>query len=114
MKSTRKTAARGPTPLPVLAALPPAPAICKGCGECCRALTVDLTPEDHVPERYIVWEEGLRLMRQRKDLTCIALDRTRRTCRIYAQRPAVCRNFEHDGEPCRRVTQHLKKVARLR
>ncbi len=76
--------------------------LCAGCGRCCH-LTVELGPNDDVPEQFVVSYEGVRLMDQHGNGACVALDPATRLCTIYEQRPAVCRAFEHGSERCRTV-----------
>ena len=93
--------------------LPQAPKTCKGCGQCCIGLGVDVYSSDDVPDHMLYIEDDQSpIMRQRKDGSCIALDRKTMTCIIYDRRPEVCRQFEHGGLTCRECTQHLTNVAR--
>ena len=78
--------------------LPQAPKTCKGCGQCCIGLGVDVYSSDDVPDHMLYIEDDQSpIMRQRKDSSCIALDRKTMTCTIYDRRPEVCRQFEHGG-----------------
>ncbi len=84
---------------------------CRRCGECClRAWTVLVAPseglppsltEPHCRDKDCAW---LR-MRKRKDGSCVAFDRRARRCKIYANRPKGCREFQPgparpDGKGC--------------
>jgi len=99
-----------------LRVLPPAPKSCRGCGECCRGLSVDVLPDDNLVPREMISHDGSSLghgvMKQRKDGTRVAFDRLTKRCTIYARRPFVCVEFRRGGTECRKVSKHLN-VTRL-
>jgi uncharacterized protein len=75
---------------------------CSACDAVCCRLTVLVMPEDNVP-RHLVdrTPEGLEVMARGEDGWCIALDHSDMSCRIYSQRPGVCRKFAMGGPYCR-------------
>ena len=75
---------------------------CAGCGKCCH-LVVELSPDDHVPEEWVVEHEGARCMDQRGNGACVALDPATQLCTIYEQRPQVCRTFARGEALCVRI-----------
>ena len=85
--------------LPVPNAVTP-PRSCKGCGACCSGLFVELCDTDNVPTKYTQPCDDARIMRQHKDMSCIAFDRKTRACRIYKNRPLICRDFERGSNAC--------------
>jgi len=86
------------------------------CGDCCRALIVDVSVEDaerepKIKERgspiYLPAEltrtgkpelEGYSLNSKDNDYACTFLDQSTSLCSIYDSRPWVCRVFDCDGE----------------
>ena len=77
---------------------------CARCAAVCCRLTAILQPEDDVPaELTRLMPNGERAMAHDADGWCVALDRARMNCGIYAQRPVVCRRFVMDGPYCRAV-----------
>lgn len=75
---------------------------CGACDAVCCRLTVVIMAEDVVPQHLRSrTTEGLDVMARGADGWCIALDRTRMCCGIYAQRPGVCRKFAMGGAYCR-------------
>lgn len=58
---------------------------------------------DVIPEHLVAVHGGVRLMDQRGDGACVALDPVSRLCTIYAVRPAVCRQFDRGAALCRQV-----------
>jgi len=86
-------------PLPVLHTVTP-PRSCKGCGTCCSGVFVELCDTDNVPVKYTQPYDDARIMRQHKNTSCIAFDRKTRTCRIYKNRPLICREFERGANAC--------------
>jgi Fe-S-cluster containining protein len=74
---------------------------CSSCRACCCRLEVMLMGEDEVPlELTKVDRWGGRVMARLADGWCAALDRDTMRCRIYARRPAVCREFRLGGDEC--------------
>jgi Fe-S-cluster containining protein len=97
--------------LPVLNTVTP-PRSCKGCGACCSGLFVELCETDNVPAKYTQPYDDARIMRQHKDTSCIAFDRKIRTCRIYKNRPVVCRDFDRGGNACLATLSDYKRRLR--
>jgi Fe-S-cluster containining protein len=87
--------------------LPPEPAItCANCQACCCRLEVMLITETGVPERFIETDQwGGRIMARLDDGWCAALNRDTLMCRIYAQRPLICREFAMGEEECAKERQ---------
>ena len=74
---------------------------CENCEACCCRLEVLLITDSGVPNNLVdVHEWGARTMAQLDDGWCAALDRKDMTCRIYANRPWVCREFEMGAAEC--------------
>ena len=75
------------------------------CGDCaavCCRLIVLVAPTDRVPSGLTVVDaQGQRVMARAADGWCVALDRQRMRCGIYAQRPDECRRFAMDAGYCR-------------
>lgn len=67
-----------------------------------------LMGDDAVP-RHLTREDewGGEVMRRLEDGWCVALDRDTLLCKIYAQRPAVCREYEMGGHACAEERAHL-------
>ncbi|MBK6960077.1 MAG: YkgJ family cysteine cluster protein [Gammaproteobacteria bacterium] len=82
--------------------LPSEPAVtCANCQACCCRLEVMLITETGVPERFIETDQwGGRTMMRLDDGWCAALNRDTLMCRIYAQRPLICREFAMGEEEC--------------
>ena len=82
--------------------LPPEPAVtCANCQACCCRLEVMLITETGVPGRFIETDQwGGRTMMRLDDGWCAALNRDTLMCRIYAQRPLICREFAMAEEEC--------------
>lgn len=60
-----------------------------------------LIDDNHVPERFIGENDwGGQVMLRLKDGWCAALDRRTMQCRIYEQRPQICRDFEEGEADC--------------
>lgn len=74
---------------------------CSTCqANCCR-LEVLLITDTGVPEKYIKVDEwGGMTMDRLEDGWCAALDRSSMLCRIYENRPFICREFEMSGYEC--------------
>lgn len=59
-------------------------------------------PEDRIDPRFTVRDDhGMETMARADDGWCVALDRNTMLCRIYQQRPAICRSFSMGGPYCR-------------
>ncbi len=74
---------------------------CATCAAaCCRQEVLCLT-ETGVPLRFTTQDSwGGTTMHRLDDGWCAALDRNTLLCRIYAQRPLVCREFTMGGMDC--------------
>lgn len=74
---------------------------CSTCqARCCR-LEVLLVSDTGVPERFVSEDQwGGRSMARLDDGWCAALDRDTMLCRIYTQRPDICRDFALGGYDC--------------
>lgn len=77
------------------------PVTCSTCrANCCR-LEVMLITDTGVPDEFIQRDEwGGETMARLADGWCAALDRATMLCRIYEQRPFICREFEMGGYEC--------------
>jgi uncharacterized protein len=77
------------------------PKTCANCLACCCRLEVMLITDTGVPDRYIdVDEWGGQVMARLDDGWCAALDRTTLMCKIYENRPLICREFEMGKSEC--------------
>lgn len=77
----------------------PAAITCATCEACCCRLEVLLLAGDDIPLRLTAenpW--GGQVMARLEDGWCAALDRSTMLCRIYGQRPGICRDYQA-GEP---------------
>jgi Fe-S-cluster containining protein len=71
---------------------------CDACAAVCCRLEVLLVTETGVPRRYTRRNPGgVDSMDRLDDGWCAALDRDTLRCRIYAQRPLICREFTMGG-----------------
>ncbi|MFT6987843.1 MAG: Fe-S-cluster containining protein, partial [Psychromonas sp.] len=71
------------------------------CEACCCRLEVMLLTETGVPDNYIGIDKwGGPVMARLDDGWCAALDRNSMRCKIYEQRPMICRDFEMGEEEC--------------
>ncbi len=66
-----------------------------GCGTFCCRLIVKVAPEEPVPGR----TPTHTLAKDPRDGWCVHLDRATRRCRIWAERPAVCRRYDCNHDP---------------
>jgi len=74
---------------------------CAKCEACCCRLEVMLITDTGLPERYIQYDKwGGMTMARLDDGWCAALDRNTLMCRIYQQRPWVCREFKMGDAEC--------------
>lgn len=74
---------------------------CADCEACCCRLEVMLAGDDDVPAHYAATDRwGGEVMARLDDGWCAALDRKSLRCRIYARRPAVCREFAVGADDC--------------
>lgn len=97
-------------PLPFPTPRPPLNS-CQRCPATCCRLTVVLAPEDRVPDHLTTTQDGLSVMARGDDGWCLALDREKKCCSIYAQRPDTCRRFVMDGAYCRAIRQDARPRA---
>ncbi len=75
---------------------------CSTCAAVCCRLIVTVDAADHIPGALIEPNaQGIDVMRRGADGWCIALDRERMCCSIYANRPGICRKFAMGGAYCR-------------
>ncbi len=76
-------------------------ATCDHCAAVCCRLEVLCITETGVPRRYTRPNPGgVPSMDRLPDGWCAALDRDTLRCRIYEQRPLICREFEEGGADC--------------
>lgn len=74
---------------------------CEACAAVCCRLEVLLVTETGVPPRYTRPNpRGVPSMDRLADGWCAALDRDTLRCRIYDQRPLICREFVMGGPDC--------------
>ena len=74
---------------------------CANCQACCCRLEVILIGDTGVPARYIdidAW--GGQVMARLDDGWCAALDRETLLCKIYDNRPFICREFAMGEAEC--------------
>jgi Fe-S-cluster containining protein len=87
-------------------AAPPAVS-CATCKACCCKLEVILMGDDDVPAEFSEMDRwGGEVMKRLDDGWCAALDRKTLRCRIYAQRPMVCREYPVGEGDC--LTERAK------
>lgn len=93
-----------PTPSIATSDVNPVPAeeiSCSNCQACCCRLEVILISDTGVPERFITLDQwDGQVMLRLKDGFCAALDRQTYRCRIYENRPWVCREFATASAEC--------------
>ena len=74
---------------------------CAACAAVCCRLEVLCITETGVPRRFTRRNPGgVPSMDRLADGWCAALDRDSLRCRIYEQRPLICREFEEGGPDC--------------
>ncbi|MBK1694480.1 zinc/iron-chelating domain-containing protein [Chromatium weissei] len=74
---------------------------CDNCAAACCRLEVLCLTNTGVPSRFMIQDRwGGMVMERLDDGWCAALDRDTLRCRIYEQRPLVCREFEMGGADC--------------
>ncbi|MBV5308348.1 YkgJ family cysteine cluster protein [Chromatium okenii] len=74
---------------------------CDNCTAACCRLEVLCLTDTGVPSRFTIRDRwGGIVMERLNDGWCAALDRDTLRCRIYEQRPLVCREFEMGGIDC--------------
>jgi Fe-S-cluster containining protein len=89
------------------------PAIrCDQCSACCCRKEVWVLGDARVPGHLAVCNEhGVEIMERLDDGWCIALDRQRMCCGIYADRPQVCRDVRMGGSECRAAREEFGEAA---
>lgn len=84
---------------------------CAHCAAVCCRLIVVVEAADGIPEHLTTrTETGLRVMTRAADGWCVALDRERMACSIYADRPDGCRRFVMAGPYCRAVREDFTRA----
>jgi uncharacterized protein len=79
----------------------PPPITCEHCAAVCCRLEVLCLTDTGVHRRYTRPNPGgVPSMDRLPDGWCAALDRDTLRCRIYEQRPLICREFEEGGVDC--------------
>jgi len=74
---------------------------CASCNASCCRLEVMILGEDDVPSEFREVDRwGGLIMARGNDGWCAALDRKTMRCRIYEQRPTVCRDYQMAGADC--------------
>lgn len=78
---------------------------CLACGACCREAfdAVEITPRDPVRRLHpglVEAADGRLRIRRAPGNRCAALEDGGYACRIYADRPRCCRDFERGGANC--------------
>jgi uncharacterized protein len=74
---------------------------CDSCAAACCRLEVICLTDTGVPSRFTTRDRwGGTTMARLDDGWCAALDRDSLLCRIYEQRPLVCREFAIGGPDC--------------
>ncbi|EGQ8449456.1 TPA: YkgJ family cysteine cluster protein [Vibrio alginolyticus] len=74
---------------------------CSNCKACCCRLEVMIISDTGVPEQYIKRDQyGSESMLRLSDGWCAALDRDSLMCKIYENRPWICREFEMASDEC--------------
>lgn len=74
---------------------------CDACAAVCCRLEVLLVTDTGVPHRFTKPNAGgVASMDRLADGWCAALDRDTLRCRIYDQRPLICREFVMGGADC--------------
>ncbi|MFH1038584.1 MAG: YkgJ family cysteine cluster protein [PVC group bacterium] len=74
---------------------------CANCRACCCRLEVRLTTDTGVPEHLIDTDSwGGQIMAHLDDGWCAALDRGTMMCKIYDNRPLLCREFQMGEDEC--------------
>ncbi len=69
-------------------------------------------PGDDVPIWLVESDgHGGRRMAHNEEGWCAAIDPYHLRCTIYAQRPAICRQFQMGGDDCRRERRHYEHQA---
>jgi Fe-S-cluster containining protein len=88
---------------------------CASCRACCCKLEVMLMGEDDVPMSLVETDRwGGQVMKRLDDGWCAALDRATMLCRIYAQRPTICRDYQVGGTDCLSERSQLGPVMERR
>lgn len=83
---------------------------CATCRACCCRLEVILMGDDAPPIEFVETDRwGGQVMRRLDDGWCAALDRKTILCRIYEQRPGVCRDFPVGSDECLTERKAMEK-----
>ncbi len=87
---------------------------CRRCDAVCCRLPVLLQPGDRVPHRYVdIDRHGMETMAKDEDGWCAAIDPVRLRCSIYADRPAICRQFAMGGGDCLDIRARYRQQRQL-
>lgn len=82
---------------------------CRTCGACCKGFTVDVEAQDEgVPVSMTKEDPLFGLVMRERNGQCIALSGMvgeRVWCRIYEDRPQVCRDFFQGCELCHKARE---------
>jgi len=91
---------------------------CTQCGACCFGLAVYLTPREarifqaNRKLKLLIkpQDQGFRMRRTVKESRCFALKGKpgRCTCKVYDDRPRVCREFEPGSDACLRARKQFR------
>ena len=76
---------------------------CKQCGACCRQVVVKIAEPSQDELRWLKMRGKVRDNQWRLPAVCKHLDDNK--CRIYGDRPAVCREYEAGGECCQKARE---------
>lgn len=87
---------------------------CTECGACCMyPFVVGVSDHDKIPEKYLSSDYimGCRYMeRDKKNGFCIVFDQEKRLCRIYNNRPEVCRSVQPNDQWCEKSRAYFNCV----
>lgn len=79
---------------------------CKRCGACCKyhwLVSVSLEDSEKIPKNLTCIMFGSTYMKKNNKGYCIACNQKTRSCKIYKNRPEVCRLFPPGGKDCKKV-----------
>lgn len=98
---------------------------CKKCGECCKAIAEEIlqpkTKDDYNDLKWYLWHENINLAIDKDNKWVIEI-KTRckhltknNQCKIYNQRPPVCRNYSPSQCPAstKEFKHHFKTEKQL-
>jgi hypothetical protein len=83
-----------------------------GCHTFCCRLLVRLDPEERVPNRYGLPPKGF-VDKNPEDGLCIHLDRDNQRCRIWENRPRICREYHCNGDEMLQAALKLGHVSSI-